>query len=72
MTNENQSPVITNIIPEVLQKEKPTKKINIKPKDVVASGLGIGAGVVAYEAGKNIFPILVEKTVEIVTKVLSK
>ena len=72
MTNENQSPVTTKIIPENLQMEKSTKKINIKPKDVVATGLGISAGVVVYEAAKEVFPIIVEKTVELVTKLISK
>ena len=52
--------------------EKSTKKINIKPKDVVATGLGISAGVVVYEAAKEVFPIIVEKTVELVTKLISK
>jgi len=72
MTNANQSPVITNIVPEELKMEIKPKKINIKPKDVVAAGLGIGAGVVVYEAGKQMFPIIVEKTVEVVKKLLSK
>ena len=72
MTNENQSPVTTKIIPEESKMEVKTKKINIQSKDVVATGFGIGAGVVVYEAAKKVFPILVEKTVELVTKLISK
>ena len=72
MTNENQSPVTTSIIPEESKMEVKTKKINIQSKDVVATGLGISAGVVVYEAAKEVFPIIVEKTVELVTKLISK
>ena len=72
MNSTNQNPVISNNVQKVLKMEETTKKLNIKPKDVVATGLGIGAGVVAYEVGKEVFPIIVEKTVEIVTKLLSK
>ncbi len=72
MNSTNQNPIISNNVQEDLKMEESTKKINIKTKDVVAAGFGIGAGVVVYEVGKEVFPIIVEKSVEIVTKFLSK
>ena len=72
MYSTNLNSVISSNIQEDLQMEKTTKKINIKTRDVVATGFGIGAGVVVYEAGKEVFPIIVEKTVEIITKFLAK
>ena len=72
MNSTNLNSVISNNVQEDLKMEESTKKIIIKPRDVVAAGIGVGAGVVVYEVGKEVFPIIVEKSVEIVTKFLSK
>lgn len=72
MTDANMSTVITDNFQEDSKMEKSNKKINITTKEVVATGVGVGIGVVGYEVGKEIFPKLVEGVLEIVTKILGK
>ena len=65
---------MTNIGPveekAFVQNTVTTKRLKITAKDVVAAGAGFGVGVVTFVAGREVFPTVVEKTLNCVKKFL--
>ena len=72
MTDLNNNSEITNNIEEDLEVGNSKKKINIKEDDVFGAGVTLGCSVVIFKVAKAVFPKVVEKTKELVTKILEK